>query len=212
MECLAVTLICSGYASVRCHFDSSGYCQLWIIIMNRSSEPHSDESLHRQTKTADPDIVNDYISSSYQPSQELARQQQGGMMSDNKQRALITYNHVTYLLYVLSYFTAGLLWIVPIVMNYAKRHDADRTWLATHFDWQIKTFWYSIVLFALGGMLLVFALGGLGVSIMADSGNIAIGSILLTVLGVLIIGFTFIWHLYRIVRGWIALTDNRPVP
>ena len=133
-------------------------------------------------------------------------------MSDNKRRSLITYNHITYLLYVLSYFTAGLLWIVSIFMNYAKRRDADNTWLATHFDWQIKTFWYSIVFFVIGVLIITFALGGFGVSMFADSNNIAIGSILLASLGFIIMGFTFIWHLYRIVRGWIALTDGRPVP
>ena len=133
-------------------------------------------------------------------------------MSDNKRRSLITYNHITYLLYVLSYFTAGLLWIVPIFMNYAKRRDADGTWLATHFDWQIKTFWYSIVLFAIGVLIVAFALGGFGVSMFAETNNIAIGSVLLASLGFIIMGFTFIWHLYRIVRGWIALTDGRPVP
>ncbi|WP_201565360.1 hypothetical protein [Psychrobacter sp. CMS30] len=133
-------------------------------------------------------------------------------MSDNKRRSLITYNHITYLLYVLSYFTAGLLWIVPIFMNYAKRRDADNTWLATHFDWQIKTFWYSIVFFVIGVLIITFALGGFGVSMFADSNNIAIGSVLLASLGFIIMGFTFIWHLYRIVRGWIALADGRPVP
>ena len=133
-------------------------------------------------------------------------------MIDDKQRSLVTYNHVTYLLYVLSYFTAGLLWIVPIVMNYTKRHSADGTWLATHFDWQIKTFWYSIVFFVIGGLLLVVAFGGIGISVLSDSGNLALGSILLTGLGLMIIAFTFIWHLSRIVRGWIALTDSRPVP
>lgn len=133
-------------------------------------------------------------------------------MSDDKRRSLITYNHITYLLYVLSYFTAGLLWIVPIFMNYAKRRDADGTWLATHFDWQIKTFWYSIVLFAIGVLIVAFALGGFGVSMFAETNNIAIGSVLLAILGFVIMGFTFIWHLYRIVRGWIALADGRPVP
>ena len=127
-------------------------------------------------------------------------------------RSLVTYNHITYLLYVLSYFTAGLLWIVPIFMNYFKRREADGTWLATHFDWQIKTFWYSIVLFVVGVGIIIFALGGFGVSIMADSGNIAIGSVLLASVGFIIMGFTFVWHLYRIVRGWIALADGRPVP
>ena len=133
-------------------------------------------------------------------------------MSDDKRRSLITYNHITYLLYVLSYFTAGLLWIVPIFMNYAKRRDADGTWLATHFDWQIKTFWYSIVLFVIGVLIVAFALGGFGVSMFAETNNIAIGSVLLAILGFVIMGFTFIWHLYRIVRGWIALADGRPVP
>lgn len=133
-------------------------------------------------------------------------------MSDDKRRSLTTYNHITYLLYVLSYFTAGLLWIVPIFMNYAKRRDADGTWLATHFDWQIKTFWYSIVLFAIGVLIVAFALGGFGVSMFAETNNIAIGSVLLAILGFVIMGFTFIWHLYRIVRGWIALADGRPVP
>ena len=142
------------------------------------------------------------------------------LMSDNmndningkSSRSLVTYNHITYLLYVLSYFTAGLLWIVPIFMNYFKRREADGTWLATHFDWQIKTFWYSIVLFVVGVGIIIFALGGFGVSIMADSGNIAIGSVLLASVGFIIMGFTFVWHLYRIVRGWIALADGRPVP
>ncbi|OLF40273.1 hypothetical protein [Psychrobacter sp. Rd 27.2] len=134
-------------------------------------------------------------------------------MNSDKRRSLITYNHITYLLYVVSYFTAGLLWIMPIVMNYAKRHDADGSWLATHFDWQIKTFWYSIVWFVLGIVIIAFALGGFGVSMLADSSNnMAIGSVLLAGVGLLIMLFTFIWHLYRIIRGWIALTDNRPVP
>lgn len=128
------------------------------------------------------------------------------------ERSLISYNHFTYLLYVLSYFTAGLLWIVPIVMNYAKRRDAEGTWLATHFDWQIKTFWYSIVFFVLGLAIVLFSLGGLGVSIFAESGHIATGSFGLLALGFGILGITVLWHLYRIVRGWIALIDQRPVP
>ena len=41
-------------------------------------------------------------------------------MSNDKRRSLITYNHITYFLYVISYFTAGLLWIVPIVIALLK--------------------------------------------------------------------------------------------
>lgn len=177
--------------------------------MNNTPDSHASKRASRQTQTTESTVFNDFgfESQSYDLTQQGAP-----LLTERKERALITYNHMTYLLYVVSYFTAGLLWIVPIVMNYAKRHDADNTWLATHFDWQIKTFWYSIVWFAIGGIVILFALGGLGVSVFADSGNLALGSILFTSLGLLIIFFTFIWHLYRIVRGWVALTDNRPVP
>lgn len=180
--------------------------------MNHSPDPQADERSRQRTKTADR-VVTDYNAPFDAPSDyEITGQEPHDMISDNKRRSLTTYNHMTYLLYVVSYFTAGLLWIVPIVMNYAKRHDADGSWLATHFDWQIKTFWYSVVWFAIGMIIIMFAVGGLGVSMMADSGDLAIGSILVTGFGLLIMVFTFIWHLYRIIRGWIALTDGRPVP
>ncbi|GAA0319687.1 DUF4870 family protein [Psychrobacter aestuarii] len=133
-------------------------------------------------------------------------------MTDTKHRGLVTYNHITYFLYVISYFTAGLLWIVPIVMNYAKRRDAKGTWLATHFDWQIKTFWYSILLFIAGIWCMVSSVGGIGIGIAADMGDIVQGSGMLFFIGLLIMGFAVIWHLYRIIRGWIALADGRPVP
>lgn len=148
-------------------------------------------------------------SRSFDPQYQQSRQP---MTSTVSEQTLVTYNHATYLLYVVSYFTAGLLWIVPIVMNYVKRHDADGTWLASHFDWQIKTFWYSIVFFALGMGLIIFSLGGLGVGLFAESGHIAASSFGLLVIGLVILGLTVLWHLYRIIRGWIALADKRPVP
>ena len=197
-------------------------------MMNQSPDRKTDEPIRQQTNAADDKGYSNYkepvstsfdeggyghnISHSETSNNAIAQRGQSTMMSNAKRRSLITYNHITYFLYVVSYFTAGLLWIVPIVMNYAKRHDADGSWLATHFDWQIKTFWYSIVWFVIGVIIITFALGGFGVSMLADSGNIAIGSVLLAGFGLLIMIFTFIWHLYRIIRGWIALTDGRPVP
>ncbi|WP_367110307.1 DUF4870 family protein [uncultured Psychrobacter sp.] len=179
--------------------------------MNNAPDSNSKERLQRQTQMTETNSTG-YNDLGIESQTYKLTQQGGHLLTTSEQRSLTLYNHITYLLYVLSYFTAGLLWIVPIVMNYAKRRDADNTWLATHFDWQIKTFWYSIVLFVIGMIIITFALGGLGVSVFADSGSLALSSILLTGLGLLIMAFTFIWHLYRIVRGWVALTDNRPVP
>ena len=177
--------------------------------MNHSPEPKPDERIRQLTRTTD---RHSRESVSTMSDYEIAQQRNRNTMSDNKRRSLITYNHITYFLYVISYFTAGLLWIVPIVMNYIKRHDADGSWLATHFDWQIKTFWYSIIWFFLGVIIIAFALGGVGVSVLTDSDGLVIGSVLLAGFGLLILTFTFIWHLYRVIRGWIALTDKRPVP
>ncbi len=179
--------------------------------MKQSLESNTDRLSSKPSSVKEPNSqFRDTVGA--QPTHELTRSRQNPALSDKKQRALITYNHITYLLYVISYLTAGLLWIVPIAMNYGKRHDAEGTWLATHFDWQIKTFWYSIVWFVIGLVIAVVAVGGLGISVMADSNNLAIGSALFTGLGILIILFTVIWHLYRIARGWIALSDKRPVP
>ncbi len=186
--------------------------------MNNDSDhqPDADVNLNkqrpRQTQISEPtQAYNDSFIRS-QPTHELSHQAAAPVLTESKQRSLVAYNHITYLLYVLSYFTAGLLWIVPIVMNYGKRHDADHTWLATHFDWQIKTFWYSIVGFIIGAVIVLSALGVFGVGVLAESNNMAFGSFFLVGVGLLIIGITFIWHLYRIIRGWIALTDNRPIP
>ena len=151
----------------------------------------------------------DPISPLPQPVVILASQSSSHSAVSDRQ---INYNHISYALALFSYFTAGLTWIIPIVMNYLKRDEARGTWLYSHFAWQIKTFWYSIVFFVIGVLIITFSLGGFGVSMFADSNNIAIGSVLLASLGFIIMGFTFIWHLYRIVRGWIALTDGRPVP
>ena len=177
---------------------------------NNSLNLNNNSSQRHQTKISEPTYHEPLIRS--QVNYNLAHQRQNTSMSDSQQRTLSVYNHITYLLYVLSYFTAGLLWVVPIVMNYIKRHDADNTWLATHFDWQIKTFWYSIVGFVIGTVMLLAAFGVLGIGTLANSSGMTYGSIALGGFGIFIIGITVIWHLYRIVRGWIALTDSRPVP
>lgn len=125
---------------------------------------------------------------------------------------LIQYNHITYALYVFSYFTAGLTWIIPIVMNYMKRDDVRHTWLYSHFDWQIKTFWYSIFFGVISGLMIMFGFGGFVFGAALDSGNAMGGGVLVGFLGGFIFVLTLLWHLYRIVRGWIALSNRRPVP
>lgn len=130
------------------------------------------------------------------------------MLDEAAEQRLINYNHITYLLYLVSFFTAGIMWIVPIIMNYLKRNEAKGSWLYGHFSWQIKTFWYSIVGCVIGGFIMFFSAGSMGVGLLAESQNMAVGSIMLFGLGILLFVGSILWHLYRIVRGWIALTNR----
>lgn len=91
---------------------------------------------------------------------------------------------VVYALQALA-FVAGITGIVAIVINYVKLGDVRGSWLESHFRWQIRTFWYSI-LWSVIGFILVFAL-----------------------IGYAILLATAVWVIYRIVKGWLRLADNK---
>lgn len=145
------------------------------------------------------------------PSSYAVQSSHNHVMAGNEQ-ALINYNHITYALYAFSFFTAGLTWIIPIVMNYMKRDEARGTWQYSHFDWQIKTFWYSIFFVVVGWVLLSFGFGGVLFGAFINHTGTVAGSTFLGLLGMAVLGISYLWHLYRLVRGWIALANRRAVP
>jgi len=122
--------------------------------------------------------------------------------------SLISYTHVIYALHAISvligittgwsvvgYFICGVPSIVAVIMNYVRRSDTRGTYLESHFRWQIRTFWFA-VLWALVIGAVTFPLW-----------LILIG-IPLTFVGFAILG---IWIIYRVLRGWLALRDRRPM-
>jgi uncharacterized membrane protein len=122
--------------------------------------------------------------------------------------SLVTTTHVIYALHSLSIligvtsaatiigaFVFGLPSIIAVIINYVKRSDVRGTYLDSHFGWQIRTFWFAALWAALGVLLwVVLALVLIG---------FLIGP------GILIL--TGLWVIYRIVRGWLALRDERPI-
>jgi len=97
---------------------------------------------------------------------------------------------------VVTAFVFGWPSIIAVIMNYVKRSEARGTWLESHFDWQLRTFWFALLWFVLIGLFslpLVLALG-LG--------------IVTWILGAVVVG---IWIIYRVVRGWLTLKDSRPI-
>ena len=94
---------------------------------------------------------------------------------------------------VVGAFLTGWPSIIAVILNYVKRSDVRGTWLESHFRWQIRTFWYGLLWVSLCGLFVVLTLG--------------IG-ILIAWLPLAIVGC---WFVYRIVRGWLALRDGRPM-
>jgi uncharacterized membrane protein len=94
--------------------------------------------------------------------------------------------------FIVTAFLTGWPSIIAVIINYVKRGDARGTWLDSHFGWQIRTFWYAVLWVVLAGLLILTFVG------------IPFAWVLLVAVG--------IWVLYRIIRGWIALVENRPMP
>ena len=94
---------------------------------------------------------------------------------------------------VVGAFLIGWPSIIAVILNYVKRGEVRGTWLESHFRWQIRTFWFGLLWVSL---CLLFIFGTLGIGIL----------IVWLPLGVL-----SVWFIYRIVRGWLALNDRRPM-
>lgn len=88
-------------------------------------------------------------------------------------------------------FVFGVPSLVAVVLNYWKRGEVGGSWLDSHFRWQIRTFWFTFAWLVVYGLLIVTLIG------------IPLAWLLIAVLGV--------WVAYRVIRGWLALADRRPV-
>lgn len=78
--------------------------------------------------------------------------------ADDTLTSLKNLSHAIYALYALSLFV-GITAIVAIVLDYIKRDDARGTWLESHFTWQIRTFWWSLVWGVLGWITFLILIG-----------------------------------------------------
>ena len=123
-------------------------------------------------------------------------------MEPEKLQSEKTLTMIIYVLYAVS-MLGGITAIVAIVMNYAKKGDVAGTFLESHYRWQIRTFWYSLLWLALGVLTALIALGGviLWSVLSALTFMIVIGGGILFANG--------IWVIYRIVKGLLRLNDNK---
>jgi uncharacterized membrane protein len=94
---------------------------------------------------------------------------------------------------VVGSFLVGWPSIIAVILNYVKRDEARGTWLASHFRWQIRTFWFGALWISLCLIFIVMTLG-LG--------------IVVAWLPMVLVG---LWFIYRVTRGWMALSNGRPM-
>ncbi len=140
---------------------------------------------------------------------EKESQKQGTSPAQEPEHKVIVIAKIVYILHglsiilgivtgasILSSFLFGWPSIAAVVLNYALRSEAKGTFVASHFTWQIQTFWSAAIwalLVAIIGMLLSWLLVGFAVWFV----------------GFMVMG---IWVGYRIIRGWIRLSSREEMP
>jgi len=92
---------------------------------------------------------------------------------------------------IVTAFLTGWPSLLAVILNYAKRSEVRGTWLESHFSWQIRTFWWALF-WVVTAFVLFMTIIGIPVALLMFVG-------------------TGLWVLYRIVRGWLALNDGRPI-
>lgn len=127
------------------------------------------------------------------------------IISTLPQDNLVSITHIIYALHTLSVvmgfigsafiittFLTGWPSIIAVIINYIKRGNVHGTFLDSHFGWQIRTFWYALLWMTIAAILFLTVIGIIFAYIIAVGAGI--------------------WVSYRIIRGWIALSEFRSMP
>jgi uncharacterized membrane protein len=113
-------------------------------------------------------------------------------------QSLRTIGHVSYALHAIVAVGAVipgvqpsvLLLVAAFILDLVKRDDARGSWHESHFRWRIRS-----VLWAAGLYLITLPLW-----------------FLLLIPGWIAWFCISVWFVYRVVKGWLALNDRRPMP
>lgn len=112
------------------------------------------------------------------------------LRAHDPRQSLSTLTHVMYALHTASLFSVGMLSVVAIILNYVKRPDLPDDFFRSHFHWQARSFWFTVLWLVLCAPLWL----------------------LLALPGMLAYAVIWVWYLYRFIRGWLAFAEGRPMP
>ena len=98
-----------------------------------------------------------------------------------------TMMNVLYGLHTIAWATAGTVAVIAVILNYIKRTDEHDSLYASHHNYMIATFWWTVMwLIASLPLYLLFVIPGM----VAHS-------------------IVLLWYLYRCIKGWLRFTDGR---
>lgn len=93
---------------------------------------------------------------------------------------------------IVGAFVFGWPSIIAVIITYVTRSNVRGSWLESHWRWQLRTFWFAALWLLLAGLLAATFFG--------------------IPMAIMVIVITGVWVLYRVIRGWLALLDRRPMP
>ena len=92
---------------------------------------------------------------------------------------------IVYLLYGVGYFN-GISALIGVIIAHMKVDDADPL-LQSHYRFQIRTFWIGLLYLAIAIPLCM------------------------VLIGIPLLAWWFVWSLVRVVKGFLLLTEHKPV-
>lgn len=95
---------------------------------------------------------------------------------------------IVYALQAASIVTGSVTLFAGVIINYVRMDDVKGSWIESHFRWQTKTFWHTLLWMVIGGVTTIFLIGW-----------------------VILLGIS-LWLIYRIVKGGVYLKEHRPMP
>ena len=124
-------------------------------------------------------------------------------MDTNNSKSL---TFILYILYMLAIFSAGILAVIALIINYVKLDSVRGTIFESHFKWQIRTFWWYLIWNILAFVPFFFLFMTLN-----NPDTFAGVALAATTFCVAVIFISWIWIVYRAVRGLIVLHEDNPV-
>lgn len=119
------------------------------------------------------------------------------VLSSEQEQSLHTIGTISYILHLIvaigavlpAFQPSVLLLVVAVVIDLVKRDDARGSWQESHFSFRLKSVLYAGLAYLLTAPLwLLFVLPGWIAWLVVS-----------------------LWFLYRIIKGWSAMSGRRPV-